>query len=184
MPLDTTVGGSTSDSYASVAYADTFFANHYSIAKRDAWAALVLAQKEHVLRRATQIMDTLRVLDDEFGFGPLPAALIELNAYDYSVRRLMVNQRLNFPRNVDIDDANDGFIVIDILDAQCEQAVFLLSADESSMISQLSGIKEEEVRAGPVMSRTVFSAMGSLVAPLTVELMRPYVRPTRRLTRR
>lgn len=185
MALNTEVGGANSNSYATVSYANAFFAGHFSLAKTAAWNALSTARKESALRRACQQIETLKFLDNEYGSGPLPFALIIDNHYDLTVHKLYAEQRLQFPRNIDIDSANVAFVPTDIMDAQCEQAVFLLSVDEASAVSMQNGIVEEAVTAGDVKAYTRYAEgkQASFVSPVSVELLRPYFRNSSRVRR-
>jgi len=182
MALDTTVGGSTSDSYVSIADADTYFANHYSTTKSADWAALTSGQKESALRRGAQVIDSLRVLDTELGWGALPVALLEVDEYNLTIHRLQFNQRMQFPRNLDLE-AGVGFIPQNVKDAQCEQAVFLITFDDSVLQSSLQGITSETIQAGPIRVHQSLRQTGSFVSPMAVELMRIYFRPTKRIKR-
>jgi hypothetical protein len=183
MALDATIGGSTANSYVTVNEADTFFSSHYSLTKASTWAALSTAQKESALKRATQILDTLRVLDNEFSTGSLPLALVIDNAYELTIHRQLVGQRLQFPRNIDIDTGDVPFIPQNVKDAECEQAVHLLNFDEATLATQMLGITTESVGAGTVRIRQEFGRIGTAHAPLALELMREYLRPTRRVQR-
>lgn len=183
MALDVTVGGPNSDSYIDVANADTYFANHWSVAKASAWAALNTSQKEAVLRRACKLLDSMRVLDTELGYGVLPPQFVERYRYDLTIHRQMANQALNFPRNIDCDINGTPFIPSAVPDAQCEQAVYLLAFDDSAIAARLTGISEETLSAGPVRTHTVYKPFGNSFAPAAVDLMRPYLRPTRTVQR-
>lgn len=189
MALDVTIGGADANSYVTLGEASTYFANHYSLAKSASWVALNSLQQESALRRACEIIDGLRVLDDEYGYGPLPPALIVYDFFDLNLHRLLWDQRLSFPRNIDVDDDLVAFILPNVQDAQCEQASYLLTFDEDAMIATLSGISEDTVRAGPVMVRRKYGtthgagAIGSMIAPMALELMRPYIRRTSRVRR-
>jgi len=185
MALTTDIAGEFSDSYVTIAEANQYFASHWSTAKESAWSSLSVAQRERVLKFAANIIDTLRIHDVDYGSGPLPPALRADGALSYSVHRLDMVQRLGFPRNVDVDSTGTAYIPTEVKDAQCEQAVFLLTADETAMSNYLSGIAEEAVSAGPVRVYTRYAdgASASMIAPMTMELLRPFVRPTRRMKR-
>lgn len=185
MAIDATVGGENSDSYVTVNEATTFFNNHYITAKKTAWAALTQPQKESALKRACQQLETLRVLDDELSTGRLPIALMIDYGYDLSLHRAEINQRLQFPRNIDIDSSNVPFVPQEVKDSQCEQAVYLLSFDDTALVTSTQGIVEEAVTAGAVKSYTRYSEghAPTYLAPMVVELMRPFLRTSGRLRR-
>lgn len=184
MALDTTVGGDTSNSYVDQAYADAFFQDHYNISKSSLWAALSSPQKENALKRACQILDSLRVLDTELGSGALPLALVQRDTYDLTLHRLDIGQVLNFPRNIDLlPNSFNGYIPQAVQDAQCEQAISLLTFDDSAMASRMSGVSQETVGAGNVRTHTIYKSDGTFIAPLVIELMRPFLRPSKKIRR-
>jgi hypothetical protein len=185
MALDTTVGGSTSNSYVSLGEANTYFNNHYATAKKAAWTALGSVQREFTLKRACQQLETLRVLDDQIATGRLPVELIIDLGYDVTIHRSEINQRLQFPRNLDLDSTGEPYIPQEIKDAQCEQAVYLLSFDDSPLTTTLQGVIEEAVTAGAVKSYTRYAEghAPTYLSPMVVELMRPYFRSTSQMKR-
>lgn len=184
MALDNTIGGSASNTYVTQVEADDFFANHYSTAKSTLWASLNAAQKESVLKRGCQVLDSLRVLDTEIGSGALPIALVQRDTYDLTLHRLAVGQKLNFPRNIDlVPNSIDGLIPQEVKDAQCEQAIYLLAFDDSAMSTRLQGISDQSVAAGNVRIHTTIKEGGTFMAPLVIELMRPFLRPTKKIRR-
>lgn len=184
MALITTVAGANSDSYVSVAEANAYFASHWSLAKNELWSALNPAQKERVLRAATQVLEGLRFLDDEHGYGALlPLSLREAGQFDYTICRLEPTQRLQFPRNVDIDANNVAFVPQEVKDAQCEQAVYMLSFDDSQISNQMQGVMEEAIAAGNVRVYTQYSRRGTFVAPLALQLVSPFLRRGTRIKR-
>lgn len=184
MALDPTVGGDASNTYADQAYADAFFQDHYSISKSTLWAGLTAPQKESVLKRACQVLDSLRVLDTELGSGALPIALLQRDTYDLTLHRLDIGQVLNFPRNIDLEPGTyTGFIPQAVLDAQCEQAIYLLTFDDSAMSTRMGGVSTETIDAGPVRSHSIYKSDGTFIAPLVLELMRPFLRPSKKIRR-
>lgn len=164
MALDTTLSGTDANSYATLDEADEYFANHYMLAKSSAWSALGDDQKEAALRAAANVLETLPFTD-------------------YSVGRAVWNQRLSFPLTVNYDDDGAYYMPAEVKDAQCEQAVYLLSVDESAIASQMMGLKHESVAAGPVRTTTDYVGRGSLIAPMAYELLRPYIRKSMTLYR-
>lgn len=186
MALTATVGGSASDSYVTVAEANTYFNNHYITAKKTAWTALGQPQKESALKRACQQLETLKVLDDDFTAGRLPTALVIDMGYDLTIHRAEINQKLQFPRNMDLDPTTgDPFVPQEVKDAQCEQAVYLLSFDDTALNTLQQGIVEEAVTAGAVKSYTRYAEgfTPTYLSPHVVELMRSFFRTSGRLRR-
>ena len=185
MSLATTVGGSDSNSYVTVNEANTFFNNHYIVAKKTTWATLSQPQKESALKRACQQLETLRVLDDDYTTGSLPVALVTDAGYDLTIHRAVIDQKLQFPRNLDLDTAGSPYVPQEVKDAQCEQAVYLLSFDDTALVTTTQGIVEEAVTAGAVKSYTRYTEGGTVtyLSPMVIELMRQFLRPSGRLKR-
>jgi hypothetical protein len=159
--LDTTVSGEVANSYVSVDEADAYFTSHFSQAKSSAWAGITEEQKVTALRVACSVIETLPFHDS--AAGPH-----------------VWNQALSFPRDADYVVAEQDYIVPQVVkDAQCEQAVYLLTADEAAMTAQMQGTWEESVQVDTVKIGNVYSGGGvtaSMVAPLAFQLLRPYIR--------
>jgi hypothetical protein len=187
MALVSTVAGSDSDSYISLEDAELYFADHWQTSKRTAWLDLTEGQKERVLRTATNILESINVLDNEYGGSRmlLPAALRdEFTMFRGEVMRYDAAQRLNFPRNVDISlDVYQPYIPISVEEALCEQAVYMLSLNEDALTAQMLGYRSQEATAGSVSSIERYTGGGQLFAPMAVALMKPFIRRTRKLAR-
>ena len=165
MALDATIGGPDSNSYLTLAEANIYFANHYSLAKSTAWVALTPGQGESVLKRATQMIDSLRVLDDEYGYGPLPPALVVYDFHDLNLHRLAWNQRLSFPRNIDVDDDLVGYIQQAVKDAECEQASYLLAFDETAIVAAMTMAQSLTACSSTIRPRTLLMFNAPRTAP-------------------
>ncbi len=186
MALDVTVGGENTVSYVTVSEADKYFGGHYSSAKAALWAALSSPRKESALKRACQQIETLKFLDMEAApIGRLPLALIDDIYADISITKGESYQRLQFPRNIDVDSSGALFVPQEVKDSQCEQAVHLLNFDDTALLTTGSGILEEAVTAGPVKTYTKYSegVTPSYLSPICVELLRPFFRRATRVRR-
>lgn len=165
------------NSYVDAAFADTYWDGHYNTLKSDQWTALTASQKDSALISACRILETLRFT--------YPSRTDQLSPY--IPYRLYASQALQFPRTIDIDDiANVGnevnyFIPDGIKFGQCEQAVFLLTFDESLIASQLAGVIQEYVKAGEVaVSQTFAGSKGTssgqtMVSPAALAHVSPYL---------
>ena len=185
MALDVTVGGENSNSYQSIAGADAYFKNHYSLSKAAAWDELSTGRKESALKRACQQIETIKMLDSELGSGALPAALVLFEGYEITVHKMMQYQRLQFPRNLDMDSDGVAFIPLEVKDAQCEQAIHMIVFDDASLIQSQSGIVEEAVTAGEVKAYTKYAEgkIPTYISSMAAELLRPYFRNSSRVRR-
>jgi hypothetical protein len=184
MAFDATVAGPSATSYATIAEADAYFNSLWSVAKTTAWQALRRPQKERLLISATNILETIKVLDRETGGGPLSLPLeLRDDVVNYVIQRFDEEQRLQFPRNIDLD-TNDNAIIPDaVKEALFEQAIYMTSLDEDTLAAQLTGIAKSSIEAGSARLYTSYTGNGNAFAPMAVALMRPYIRKTRRLNR-
>jgi hypothetical protein len=171
MALIATPAAADADSYGTVAEANAYFASHWSEVKQLTWDALSTAQKERLLKTATNVIESLRFLDDYDGIAGIITKLDPL-------------QRLSFPRNL------EGIVPDEVKEAEFEQAVYLVNFDDSTISARMSGIYKEEVRAGSVSVSNTYGAnyrggggQATYVAPLAVDLLRPYLRRNSRLVR-
>lgn len=180
--LDITKSGEFSNSYVDLDYADTFFDNHYSAIKRDGWSALSDDQKESALVDACQDIDTLCFTDEEIltAIPRLdPITLTYRNVTD-GVVKFLATQRLQFPRNRDIHFAGDTYIPVDVQRAQCEQAYYRVTLDESELIAQRKGLKRELTSVDGIRVMQIFDGSGDQFSPIAVGYLRKYLRPRRR----
>jgi hypothetical protein len=112
-------------------------------------------------------------------------ALMDIQqVYDLTIHKLQFAQKLQFPRNIDVDGSNAGFIPQGVKDAQCEQAVYLIAFDDSPIATQLTGVHEEFLGAGAVRVSTKYRGTGTFIAPMTMQLLSPYFRKTSTKLRR
>lgn len=188
MALDATVAGEDANSYATLVEADAYFADHFSLAKASAWQALTDPQKERALISACNLLETMKVLDKEVGGSvlTLPAELRDDTLRLEPLMRYDAAQRLQFPRNIDIDSDLNPFIQEAVKEAQFEQAVFMLSLDEAALAAQNQGLVKQAIEAGPVRVYESYSGnanQATLFAPTASALMRQFLRRTRRFDR-
>lgn len=186
--LVTTLSGESSNSYADVAYCDTYWADHYSSTKAAAWAALTSAQKASALFHACRSLEALR-------FTSQYPRLLEPTPIDYNSKTGLVdyvqiegeavkadlNQALQFPRNVDVTTLGVYYIPPAILSAQCEQALYLTTFDEDAAAASIKGLDFESVTVGQVSTTQRFTGSTSSnaatlrLSPIAVELVSPYL---------
>jgi len=104
--IDAAVGGENSNSYVTLAEAETYFADRLRV---DAWSGASSADKEKALLTACRHLERHRFWD---GGGPA-----------FTDPR----QRLTFPRKRDTDEVGNYVIPQPVKDAQCEEALALLA---------------------------------------------------------
>lgn len=182
MVLDVTISGKTTNSYVDMAFADSYFLNHYDLDKAVAWAGLTTLKKTTALIQATRILETVKCTDIVLSSLEYVPTYNKLTGYvqfmfedkSKTVKRYY-NQKLQFPRNVDIDDTGTAFIPEEVKMAQCEQAIYLLDFDTEDIAATLSGAEFKATTVGQISLRTQYKSGASSLAPLAYEFLKPYI---------
>jgi hypothetical protein len=180
--LDTSLSGSASNSYVDVAYCDDYWANHILTQRAALWAALTNSQKINLLIRACGVVETLRFTSTrslpqgyELSYDRRLHEVIALNK-DITPVRFFYYQKLQFPRNLDRDFlTGQSFVPEPVKIAQCEQAGYLLSFDESALSASLQGISHDQAKVGSLSTRQNLRQDGTSIAPMALEQVRPYL---------
>lgn len=132
MALDATLGGADSNSYLTLDEADTYFEDRLHV---DVWDAASDADKDNALVTACRLIEAHRLKvrrEADPAFGDVLAPMTP-------------GQALAFPRYGD-----DGKVPVPVWQAQCEEAIALLSGGED-------GDQRANLQAGGV---TAFSTIG------------------------
>jgi hypothetical protein len=181
LAIDNTLSATTSNSYCDIAYADSYWAGHFNTARAAQWAALNTAQKTMALIQATRVIETCRftvyahlrdsyrMVYDQRGHNVLTLAdeIIPVKFFFY--------QTLQFPRNLDRDIITGvNFIPEPILEGQCEQAVYLLTYDETVAEKALQGVETDLVQVGSIHTKGKYRENGTALAPMAKELVRQF----------
>jgi hypothetical protein len=180
--LDNTVGGEMSNSYCDVDYCDEYWQNHYSSVKAALWTALSAPKKESLLVAACRVLEIVKCVDGgqnyqdySLLYDRLTGTVMQMSENRESVR-YYYHQALQFPRNRDRDtETGDVYIPEPVLMAQCEQAVYLLSFDETALATRLQGIGRDTVSVGGVTLTQEFARPGSTVSPMALEFLTPFI---------
>lgn len=123
MPLDATIGGTASDTYATLAEAQAYVADQVGSAQATAWVAATASQ-EGSLRQAARILDSM----------------------SWKGTKLEPTQSMEWPR-VWVKDRN-GYpvyptvIPVQVKNAQCELAIRLLASDRGDEDSRLTTMEK------------------------------------------
>jgi hypothetical protein len=192
LTLVSTLGAEDANSYVDVAYCDTYWLEHYQTDKASQWSALSAPQKASALVSACRVIEKLRFT---YPYDPYKAASsYEFNRSSGLVIELVdrsqpfkasYHQALQFPRNKDREkDTADLFIPEAVKTAQCEQAVYLLTFDETAVATRLQGIESESTGAGPVNVSQKFTAGGSALSPMALDMLSPFLISSSKKVRR
>jgi len=146
LELDATLGGATANTYLTLAEAETYFEKRLH---SDDWDDATDAQKNEALAMSARMIDGM---------------------YDFVGTIMTTTQALRWPRgNVyDIDGRylTPTEIPSPIANAQCEQALYLLSTDPTALPAILSqGIKRAKI--GPLEVEASMSFQPKQMAPNT-----------------
>lgn len=180
--VDTTIAGPESTSYIETSFADDYWSGHYSSTKAAQWSSLTDDQKVTLVISATRIIDTARFTH------VIPISEYQLH-YDHRTGQILditmnrepcryyYYQKLQFPRNLDIDPVTHSvFIPIPVQMATCEQAIYLLNFDETVAANRMQGITMDKFSVGKGQLETTqqYGGVVSMFAPMAMELIRPF----------
>jgi hypothetical protein len=176
------LSGEDSNSYADVTFADEYWASHFSTTKADVWNGLTSAQKESALIQACRVIEKAKFtirnprLDSNSLVLERGETVRLLDRRNDLPCRAVYYQALQFPRNVDVDyDTGLYYIPEPIKMAQCEQAVYLVTFDESIFASRLQGVQTDSLNMGGLSISQRFSGKPTSFAPMAVEFIGPYL---------
>lgn len=185
MTLDNTLSGENANSYISLAYADDYFSTHYNADKVALWASFTDEQKTTLLIHATTLgiekltfvaKNLYQSRNDSLYISPSGVPFV---FNDLSIPyKAVFNQRLQFPRTVDINSSGVFFIPEDVKFAQCEQAVYLAEQiEDESLENSVKGIKSESFTVGPIKSFQEFDSSRQVktISPIARQMLENYL---------
>ncbi len=190
--LNSTLSDPEANSYVSIAYADEYWSINYQASKAIAWAALTTNQKTSVLISATRILETIRFVnprgryeDYNYRWDRITGTVRQFYVDDETPGRYDRLQSLQFPRHIDIDEAGATFVPEPVKQAQCEQAVYLLTVDDTALTNMMQGIVQDAIKVGNISIRQKFAEgkQGSILAPMSLQFLEPFMLRSIRLRR-
>ncbi len=181
--FDNTLAGETSNSYCDIDYADDYF-SYYSTDSTTSsqWLALDDDHKTGKLVQACRILETLHFTET---VDPLSDWHLVYDSRQQSIRSVKTNygrpqkwnywQQLQFPRTFDVHMAGDLYIPEPILMAQCEQAGYLLSFDNTIIANSLQGVTIDSINVSGVQLSQHLRPNGSMMCPLAYQMVKPFL---------
>lgn len=185
--LNAEVCHENANSYCDLDYANSYFENHFSTSKNTAWSALSDGQKIQALIQACWTLEQIRFTINNFyrissispnflytneqgKFLPYPNTSGEPEKYFYY-------QALQFPRNRDITIDGEMYIPDRIFKAQCEQAIYLTSFDDSAISNSMQGISLDSIAVDKIKLTQEYTkgSIGSTLAPMALDYLKPYI---------
>lgn len=159
--INSTLMSEIANSYIDKAYADAYWLNDYRTKNAAQWAALSDAQKTGLLIDACAIIERIRFTlpesrRDYVLFYDRRTQLTRMIDRNFQPFKYLFSQRLQFPRNLDIyvmdapspELLGQTYIRQEVMDAQCEQAMYLLNFDDSIYAARLQGVVKDSVGIG------------------------------------
>lgn len=173
------------NSYCTLDYANTYFANHYSQAKNTTWSALADAQKTQLLIQACFTIEQIKFTEfaeyngarfGNLGWNNLTNRFGYFNNSATSSKYLFY-QALQFPRNKDVYSTGDTYIPDRVMIAQCEQAIYLIGFDDSAIANAMQGISLDSIQVDKIKLTQEYTAgsRGTTLAPLALDYLKPYM---------
>lgn len=198
MTLDNTLAGETANSYCSLDYADAYWTAHYNATLSAQWLALAEPQKIMLLVQACRSIERIRFVipttlpNYALHYDRRSGKVVDLNLSRDPVRYYYY-QKLQFPRNLDIyyeqapppTPIGSLYMREEPMNAQCEQAVYLLNVDTSAVANKLMGITLETIGLGKqqIQQTQQYGGNGTLLSPVAVEIVSPLMVRNGRLVR-
>lgn len=187
LTLDDTMAGTSANSYVDITYADDYFSGHYNTTLASQWSAFTDAQKTTLLLHACRVIETARftlnvsVSEYQLHYDRITGQVLDISMNLQPVKYYYY-QKLQFPRNIDLTPPTPGnagtlYIPEAILQAQCEQAIYLANLDQTAMATRLQGVTQETTSVGrnQIHISQTFSSEFSMYAPMALELISPYL---------
>lgn len=197
LTLDNLLSGEASNSYVDIDYADEYWTDHYDSTKIDTWSAISDEGKTTLLILACRMIEKYRFTNKSYPPNleilqedSARAAIVAVNLNNFEAFKYDFDQKLQFPRNIDIDTSGTAFIPEEVKIAQCEQALYIKDYDTTSITKALSGIAAESVGLGrgAITKSVTYTGKGgttvvTMLAPVPVELLEPLMLRRTRLRR-
>ena len=171
-----------SNSYVDVDYADNYWDQHWDVNSAAQWAALTDARKTSLLVQACRIIETLRFTEP---VDPLSEFHLIFDSRNQQIRSAKTNfgrpekyyyqQKLQFPRTIEVHMDGTLFIPEEIMFAQCEQTVYMLNFDQSILANRLQGISHDALTVGGIQISQKLEAKGSMISPVAYNYCKPYL---------
>lgn len=180
--LNTTIADEFANSYCDVPYADFYFENHFLTTKADAWAALTDEQKTAALITGCRSLEQIRFTQPSvYGGGYINwynrrTGKVQSFGLEKQLFKYYYFQALQFPRQVD-QKTTDGstYIPEPIKLAQCEQALYELTFDDSILAGRLQGVSRESTTLGTLKVSQTTNGLGVNICPAALSYVRPYI---------
>lgn len=186
--LNALTGGTRHDgtnSYVDQAYADDYFSNHWVATYNTQWSALADQAKQNLLVAACRVIESARftnvIVRTDWRFHRYYNRLT-MQIMNFQLLREPVKyyfyQALQFPRNLDIDPISGAVYVPEAIQmAQCEQAIYLLTFDQSAIQNKLQGVVNDTISIGrgQIHLNQQYGAEGSMYAPQAYEMIKSFL---------
>lgn len=189
--INDTMSDEYANSYCDQVYADSYWAQHWDTVSAAQWAALPDNTKAGLLVQACRLVETLRFTEP---VDPLSEYHLVYDSRSQQIRSLKTNfgrpekflfqQKLQFPRTIEVDMQGVVFIPEEIKFAQCEQTIYIINFDQTILANRLQGISHDALNVGGVSISQKLEARGTMLSPVAYNFCKPYLlRRTMRIQR-
>jgi len=180
--INATLSDEYANSYVTQDYADEYWAQHWDTVSAAQWAALQDPTKASLLVQACRIIETLRFTEP---VDPLSEYHLVYDSRSQQIRSTKTNferpekflfqQKLQFPRTIEVDMEGVNFIPEEIMFAQCEQTIYIINFDQTILANRLQGISHDSLNVGGVAISQKLEAKGSMISPVAYNFCKPYL---------
>lgn len=170
------------NSYVDVPYADAYWDQHWDVNAAAQWSALTDARKTSLLVQACRIVETLRFTEQ---VDPLSEYHLVYDSRNQQIRSAKTNfgrpekyyfqQKLQFPRTLEVHMNGQIYIPEEIKFAQCEQSTYMLNFDQSILANRLQGVSHDSINVGGIQISQKLEARGSMLSPVAYNYCKPYL---------
>jgi hypothetical protein len=173
------------NSYCDGDYADDYFA---ALPKPDKnpksifWSELGDAEKQQLLVQACWAIERYKFTETN-DLSDIHLAYDNVNHRSYwtvpgvggTPIKLNPFQALQFPRNIDIRTDGSAYIPDRVLMAQCEQAYYMATLDESVLASAEQGVLHDSFSGGGINVSQRIDRNGTALSPMAKQYIRPFM---------
>lgn len=178
--INNTIADERANSYCAVSDFTDYWTQHYDTVT--AATMLAIPDPALLLVRACRTLETLHFTEP---VDPLADYHLVYDSRSQTIRSVKTNygrpqkynyyQHLQFPRTLDVYQDGTLYILPEIMAAQCEQAAYEFTFDQSTLSDSLVGIDRSAINVGGVALSQHVRAKGSMISPVAYNMAKPYL---------
>jgi len=182
LTINATIADERANSYVLASDFTAYWTNHFDLVTSATVLALTTSQIEMLLVRACRTVDSLHFTEP---VDPLADYHLVYDSRQQQIRSVKTNygrpqkynyfQFLQFPRTLDIYQDGTLYIPYPIQAAQCEQAAWLYSFDNTVLADGIQGLVRQAINVGGVALSQAIRSKGSMMSPDAYDMCKPYL---------